>query len=97
MASPGSRASDRSNRTDDGGEWIVTGIVLGIIVYAGLVLMVVAGFDAVVPLVVVPPVLGGLIAATNLLGGGRRPGRPAVRPDAGATPGARTEEAHPPT
>jgi hypothetical protein len=56
---------------DRGGVWIATGIVLGAVVYAGCVLMAVAGFSAVVPLVVVPPVLLGIIAANSLLGGGR--------------------------
>jgi hypothetical protein len=59
--------------------WIVTGIVLGALVYAGCVLMAVAGFSAVVPLVVVPPVLLGIIAANSLLGGGRDHRRPQGR------------------
>jgi hypothetical protein len=67
-------------RTDDGGVWIVTGLVLGGIVYAGMVAMLVAGFTPVAPLVVVPPVLLALIAANNLLGGGRSHGRSAGRP-----------------
>lgn len=67
-------------RDDGGGVWIVTGLVLGAVVYAGLVLMVVAGVTAVVPLVLVPPVLIGLIAANNLLGGGRSHGRSPGRP-----------------
>jgi hypothetical protein len=59
-------------RVDDaGGVWIITGFVLGGIVYAGMVLMAVAGFTAVIPLVVIPPVLAGIIAANSLLGGGR--------------------------
>ena len=36
-----------------------------------MVLMAVAGFTAAVPLVVIPPVLVGIIAANSLLGGGR--------------------------
>jgi hypothetical protein len=60
--------------------WIATGLVLGAAVYAGLVLMVVAGVTAVVPLVIVPPVLVALIAANNLLGGGRSHGRSPGRP-----------------
>jgi hypothetical protein len=76
-------AAGRNRRRDDhGGVWIVTGIVLGVLVYAGCVLMAVAGFSAVVPLVVVPPVLLGIIAANSLLGGGRDHHRPrAGRPD----------------
>jgi len=70
-SSPG----DHRRRDDRGGVWIVTGIVLCALVYAGCVLMAVAGFTAVVPLVVVPPVLLGIIAANSLLGGGRDHGR----------------------
>jgi hypothetical protein len=56
--------------TDDvGGVWIVTGWAVGLLVYAGVVLMAMAGFSAVLPLVIIPPVLLGLIAAGNLLGG----------------------------
>jgi hypothetical protein len=66
----------RSRVVDDsGGVWIVTGVFLCILVYAGVVLMDIAGFTAVLPLVVVPPVLVALIAGSNLLGGrgsGRR-------------------------
>jgi hypothetical protein len=54
---------------DRGGIWIVTGWTVGLLVYAGVVLMAAAGFTAVLPLVVVPPVLLGLIGAGNLLGG----------------------------
>jgi hypothetical protein len=60
--------------------WIVTGLVLGAVVYAGMVLMVVAGVTAVVPLVVIPPVLVALIGANSLLGGGRSYGRSPGRP-----------------
>jgi hypothetical protein len=86
----GGRSSIRRprRRVDDaGGVWIITGFVLGAIVYAGMVLMAVAGFTAVIPLVVIPPVLVAIIAANSLLGGGRGstgaprprdlPGRPA--------------------
>jgi len=69
-------------RDDRGGVWIVTGIVLCTLVYAGCVLMAVAGFTAVVPLVVVPPVLLGIIAANSLLGGGRNHRRPEGRSQA---------------
>jgi hypothetical protein len=65
---------------DSGGVWIATGIVLGLLVYAGMVLMQVAGFSGVAPMVVIPPVLLALIAANNLLGGGRTHGRSQGRP-----------------
>ncbi len=74
-----SRAAER-RRDDAGGVWIVTGIVAGIAMYAFIVLMDVAGFTAVLPLVVLPPVVLGLIAANNLLGGGRSHGRSSGRP-----------------
>jgi hypothetical protein len=64
------RCDDRPD--DAGGVWIVTGIVLGLFVYAGFVLMDIAGFTVVAPLVVIPPVLLGLIWANTLLGGRRR-------------------------
>jgi hypothetical protein len=68
---------------DAGGVWIATGIVLGVLMYGFIVLMDVAGFTAVAPLVVVPPVVLGLIAANSLLNGGRgygRSARPAPAP-----------------
>jgi hypothetical protein len=74
-----SRPSARRN-DDTGGMWIVTGLVLGVVAYAGIVLMAVAGFTAVVPLVVIPPVLVALIGGNNLLGGGRSHGRSPGRP-----------------
>jgi hypothetical protein len=58
----------------------MTGIALGLLAYGGVVLMAVAGFTTVLPLVVVPPVLVGLIGASNLLGGGRTHGRSTGRP-----------------
>ena len=70
-------------RDDEGGVWIATGIVLGILMYAFIVLMDVAGFTAVLPLVVLPAVVLGLMAANNLLNGGRGYGhgsRPAPAP-----------------
>jgi hypothetical protein len=67
-------------RDDEGGVWIVTGLVVGAIVYAGMVLMLVAGFTVVAPLVVIPPVLAALIGANNLIGGGRTHGRSSGRP-----------------
>jgi hypothetical protein len=60
--------------------WINTGIVLGVLFYAFIVLMLVAGFRAVLPLVILPPVVMGLIGANNLLGGGHRYGRSAGKP-----------------
>jgi hypothetical protein len=70
---PPARASRRW-RDDTGGVWIVTGIVLGALLYAGIVLTVIAGFTVAVPLVVIPPVVLGLIAANSLLGGGHSRG-----------------------
>jgi hypothetical protein len=70
-------------RDDSGGVWIATGIVLAILMYGFIVLMDVAGFTAVLPLVVLPPVVLGLIAANSLLNGGRgygRGSRPAPAP-----------------
>jgi hypothetical protein len=34
--------------------WILTGVVLGALLYAGIVLMAIAGFTPVLPLVVIP-------------------------------------------
>jgi hypothetical protein len=71
-------------RPDDaGGVWIITGIVLGVLLYGFIVLMDVAGFTVVAPLVVIPPVLAALIAGNNLLGGGRTHGRSPGRPVGG--------------
>ncbi len=67
-------------RDDAGGVWIMTGLVVGALVYAGMVMMMVAGFTVVAPLVVIPPVLAALIGANNLLGGGRSHGRSPGRP-----------------
>jgi hypothetical protein len=67
-------------RDDAGGVWIRTGVALGALVYAGVLVMAAAGFTAVLPLVVLPPVLVGVIGAANLLGGrthGRGTGAPA--------------------
>jgi hypothetical protein len=68
------------HRDDTGGVWIVTGLVVGAMVYAGMVLMMVAGFTVVAPLVVIPPVLAALIGANNLIGGGRTHGRSSGQP-----------------
>jgi hypothetical protein len=77
----GSRRTPRHSRhrDDTGGVWIATGIVLGLLLYALIVLMYVAGFSEVAPLVIIPPVLIGLIGANNLIGGGRHQGRPPGR------------------
>jgi hypothetical protein len=65
-------------RDDAGGVWIVTGWVVGLIFYAGIVLAWHAGFTAAAPFVVIPAVLVVMIAAGNLVSG-RRQGRPAPR------------------
>jgi hypothetical protein len=70
-------------RDDAGGVWIVTAVVLGVIMYGFIVLMDVAGFTEVLPLVVLPPVVLGLIGANNLLrGGGSQGGSTGGRPGA---------------
>jgi hypothetical protein len=88
VTAPTSRPPGRGAGMDDaGGVWIITGIVLGALVYAGVVLMVVAGFTAAVPFVVIPPVIVAMIGANSLLGGGR-PSRPARAPSGPAPPPA---------
>jgi hypothetical protein len=77
---PGGRGPGHRHFDDAGGVWILTGIVLGVLLYAGIVLMYVAGFTTVAPLVVIPPVLIGLIGANSLLGGGRGHGQSGGRP-----------------
>jgi hypothetical protein len=72
------RAGPDRVRDDAGGVWIKTGWVVGLIVYAGVVLAWHAGFTAAAPFVVIPAVLVLMIGAGNLVGG-RRPGRPAPR------------------
>jgi hypothetical protein len=42
--------------------------------------MLIAGYSSVLPLAIVPLILGGLIGANNLLGGGRTYGRTPGRP-----------------
>jgi hypothetical protein len=71
--------ADRRDRGDGGGLWIGIGIAGGVVLYAGMLIMLVAGFTAILPFVVIPPVLIGLIGANSLLGGPRRP-RPPARP-----------------
>jgi hypothetical protein len=61
------------HRSDEGGVWIATGIVLGTLLYLGIVVTVIAGFTVAVPLVELPPVVLGLIAANSHLGGGHAP------------------------
>ena len=65
-------------RDDAGGVWIVTGWVLGFLVYVGVVVAWHAGFTGATPFVVIPPVLLVMVAAGNLISG-RRAGRPAPR------------------
>jgi hypothetical protein len=84
---PSSGRRTRRRVDDAGGVWIITGLVLGAIVYAGMVLMAVAGFTAVIPLVVIPPVLVAIIAANSLLGGGRGSSRSPQTRDLPAGPG----------
>lgn len=64
----------RAGRGDDGGVWIATGWALGVLVYAWCVVMVIAGFTAVLPLVVVPPVIVLLIVGSHVVGGPRNYG-----------------------
>ncbi len=90
---------DRPDRTRDdaGGVWIVTGIVMGALVYAGMVTMLVAGFTPVTPFVIMPPVLLALIAGNSLIGGGRSSGRSRGRPagDGPVVPPATEEPGEP--
>jgi hypothetical protein len=65
-------------RDDAGGVWIVTGWVLGFLVYVGIVVAWHAGFTGATPFVVIPPVLLIMVGAGNLISG-RRSGRPAPR------------------
>ena len=65
-------------RDDAGGFWIYTGVVLGLVVYVGVVVAWHAGFTAAAPFVVIPAVLVVMVGAGNLLSG-KRPGRPAPR------------------
>ncbi len=80
MASAHRIGPTRTERTcdDTGGVWIVTGWVLGLIVYAGVVLAWHAGFTAAAPFVVIPALLVVMIGVGNLVNGAR-PGRPAPR------------------
>ncbi|MGO9029863.1 MAG: hypothetical protein ACLQOZ_14695 [Acidimicrobiales bacterium] len=71
----GARAFD-----DSGGLWIRVGIAGAVVFYAGLVVMLAAGFTAILPFVVIPLVLVALVGANALLGGPRRRERPSARP-----------------
>jgi len=71
-------------RTDGGGMWIRITLVLGVLVYLGMVVLLAAGFEPILPFVVVPPVVAALIAGGNLLGG-RSHGRPSGRGAAAGT------------
>ncbi len=79
-------STDHRRRDDAGGVWIAIGVLLGVLVYGLVVLMDVAGFTEVLPLVVIPPVVVGLIGANSLLGGGRGQRRSVGRPVASAEP-----------
>lgn len=61
-------------RDDAGGIWIATGWALGLLVYAWCVVMAVAGFTEILPLVVVPPVVILLIVGSHVVGGPRNYG-----------------------
>jgi len=65
-------------RDDAGGVWIVTGWVVGLVVYAGVVVAWHAGFTAAAPFVVIPAVLAVMIGGGNLING-RRSHRPPPR------------------
>ena len=65
-------------RDDAGGVWIVTGWVLGCVVYAGVVVVWHAGFAPALPFVVIPPLLLVMIGAGNWISG-RRAHRPPPR------------------
>ncbi len=69
--------------------WIKTAWVLGLLVYAGVLVTWHAGFTAATPFVVIPPVLVIMIGAGNLLSGRSSRRAPAVQPArSGAAPAA---------
>ena len=73
---------DARHWDDTGGVWIVTGWVLGFILYVGVVLAWIAGFTPAAPFVIIPLVLVVMIGAGNLIGGrSRRPSPQYNRPD----------------
>jgi len=83
---PAERRADRV-RDDAGGVWIMTGWVVGLIVYAGVVLAWHAGFTPAAPFVVIPAVLAVLIGAGNLVSGRPRRSPPRFnRPDLDPVP-----------
>lgn len=79
--SPGGpdRSLRRRHRGDEGGLWIRIGLAGGVLVYVGVLVLLHAGFTAILPFAVIPPVLLVLIGGNSLLGGPRRP-RPPARP-----------------
>ena len=73
---------DARHRDDAGGVWIITGWVLGFILYVGVVLAWNAGFTPAAPFVIIPAVLVVMIGGGNLIGGrSRRPSPQYNRPD----------------
>jgi hypothetical protein len=73
----GAPRGDDHRRSDAGGVWIVTGWVVGLILWAGVLVAWHAGFGAAAPFVVIPAILVFMIGAGNLIGG--RSSRPAPR------------------
>lgn len=71
--------------------WRSTGILLGVLVYVGVVILDIAGFTEALPFVIIPPLLVVMIGGGVLLGGGQH-GR---RARAQATPRPLTEYGHP--
>jgi hypothetical protein len=69
----------RRHTDDTGGVWITVGVAGGVVLYAGVVLLAIAGFSVIIPAVVIPPVIVGLIGANSMIGGGRHD-RPLARP-----------------
>ncbi len=60
------------HRSDDGGIWVRTGWILGILFYLLMLVMYRAGFHVILPFIVIPPALAVMIAGNSLLGGPRR-------------------------
>jgi hypothetical protein len=85
-------------RDDAGGVWIKTAWVLGLLVYAGVLVTWHAGFTAATPFVVIPPVLIIMIGAGNLLSGRSNRRAPQFnRPDPVPLPPLRGPAAPPPS
>jgi hypothetical protein len=76
---PGTGAPSAGPFDETGGMWINIAIAGGAVMYIGCIVMLAAGFSAIAPFVILPPVFLALIAANSLLGGPRRP-RPPARP-----------------